>query len=189
VKGGFHDQRKHEIDHVVFAIVALLVATVPAAVAASLMERPLKEDLSGYATGIVYAEDFAVGDTFGERCSQPSQWISTSAGTGTISHLGRVSWRTEHCFQLFRGTFGAFGDAVLVVTSVNGDQLYGTYDGVMTGETTFVEEMIITGGTGRFAGASGVVTEAGWFDPGTGYMEITGDGWISYDASQRSVRQ
>lgn len=171
---------------VVFAIVALLVATVPAAIAASLTERPLKEDLSGYGTGIVYAGNFESGDTFDGRCSQPSQWISTSEGTGTISHLGRVSWRTEHCLQLFLGTFG---DAVVVITSANGDQLYGTYDGVLTSETTFAEELIITGGTGRFAGASRVVTEAGWFDPSTTYMEVTGDGWISYDASQRSARQ
>ncbi|MCJ7782152.1 MAG: hypothetical protein MUQ27_15165, partial [Acidimicrobiia bacterium] len=106
--------------------------------------------------------------------------------TGTISHLGRVSWTTEHCFQVFLGTFG---DAVLVITSANGDQLYGTYDGVLTSGTTFVEDMIITGGTGRFAGASGVVAEAGWFDLATGYMEVTGDGWISYDASRRSVRR
>ena len=171
---------------VVFAIVALLVAAVPAAVAASSKERPFKEDLSGYATEIVYAEDFEDGDTFGKRCSQPSQWVSTSEGTGTISHLGRVSWRTEHCFQLFRGTFG---DAVVVITSANGDQLYGTYDGVLTSETTFKEDLIITGGTGRFAGASGVVAEAGWFDPATTYMEVTGEGWISYDASRRSVRR
>ncbi len=174
---------------VIFAIAALLVAVVPAAFAASLKERPLKEDLSGYATGIVYAEDFGNGDTFNNRCSRPSQWISTSEGTGTISHLGRVSWTTEHCFQLFLGTFGEFGDAEVVITSANGDQLYGTYDGVMTSATTFAEDMIITGGTGRFAGASGVVAEAGWFDPATGYMEVTGDGWISYDASRRSVRR
>ena len=171
---------------VVLAIVALLVAAVPAAFAASSKERPLKENLVGHATGIVYAEDFENGDTFDGRCSQPSQWISTSEGTGKVSHLGRVSWTTEHCFQLFLGTFG---DAVVVITSANGDQLYGTYDGVMTTDTTFAEDMIITGGTGRFDGASGVVGETGWFDPSTGYMEVTGDGWISYDASRRSARR
>lgn len=169
---------------VVLAMVALLVAAVPAAVAASSKERPFKENSSGYTTGMVYAEDFANGDTFDGRCSKPSQWISTSEGTGTASHMGRVSWTSEHCFQFFLGTFG---DAELVITAANGDQVFGTYDGVMTGETTFADEMIITGGTGRFVGASGVVAESGWFDPATGYQEITGDGWISYDASQRSV--
>jgi len=81
---------------------------------------------------------------------------------------------------------GTFSDADLVITAANGDELYGTYAGVMTGETTYVETMVITGGTGRSAGASGTVDESGWFDPDTGYMEVTGRGTITYDASDRS---
>jgi hypothetical protein len=164
------------------AIVAVLIATAPMASAAS-MERPIEEDLSGYVTGMEFAPNFPVGDTFDGRCSEPSQWISTMSGSGVVSHLGRVSWTTEHCYQLFAGTFG---DAQLVITAANGDQVFGTYEGTMTSETTFVETMVITGGTGRFAAAAGTVDEAGWFDPDTGYMEITGVGSISYDASDRA---
>ena len=161
---------------------ALSAATVSAA-AGQGVERPIREDLAGYTTDIVLSPSFPGGDTFDGRCSQPSQWISTSAGSGVISHLGQVSWTTEHCYQLFAGTFG---DAELVVVAANGDKLFGTYDGVMTGETTFAETMIITGGTGRFSGASGTIEEAGWFDPDTLYMEITGFGSIFYDASNRA---
>lgn len=170
---------------IVFLIVAMLAIAVPAFAGRSV-ERPIREDLSGYVVGIEFAPNFPAhaGDTFGGRCSVPSQWISTMSGTGTISHLGEVSWSTEHCYQLFTGTFG---DAELVITAANGDKLYGTYGGVMTGETTFVESMVITGGTGRFAEATGTVAESGWFNPDTGYMEVTGRGTITYDASDRSA--
>ena len=79
-------------------------------------------------------------------------FVTVNAGSGVMSHLGRVSWTLEHCYQLFAGTFS---DAEVVITAANGDRLIGTFDGIMTGETTFAETLIITGGTGRFAGASG----------------------------------
>ena len=159
------------------AIVAALLVAVPSAAASA--DRPIKEDLAGYVTGMEFAADPA-GETFDGRCSVPSQWISSMAGTGVVSHLGQVAWSTEHCFQAATGTFG---DAQLVITAANGDQLFGTYDGVMTGETTFAETMVVTGGTGRFTEASGTVAETGWFDLDTGYIEITGIGSILYDAS------
>ena len=164
------------------ALVVLLAGAVPAAAAQSV-ERPIQEDLSGYPTGLEYSPGFPAGDYFDGRCSEPSQWVSSMSGTGHISHLGHVTWTTEQCFQLFAGTFG---DAELVVTAANGDMLLGTYDGVMTGDTTFAETMVITGGTGRFAGASGTIEETGWFDADTGYMEITGIGSIIYAASDRA---
>ena len=169
---------------VVLVVVALLAIAIPAFAGQSIV-RSVREDLAGYTVDIVYAPNFPLeGDTFDGRCSTPSQWISTSSGTGTITHLGRVTWTTEHCFQLFAGTFG---DADLVITAANGDELFGTYDGVMTGDTTFAEMLIITGGTGRFSGATGTIDEVGWFDPVSGYMEITGAGSITYDASRRAT--
>jgi hypothetical protein len=165
---------------IVLLVLSLLVIAVPV-LAVQSVERPIREALFGYTVGIEYAPNFPLeGDTFGGRCSVPSQWISTSSGSGVISHLGRVSWTTEHCFQLFAGTFG---DAELVITAANGDRILGTYDGIMTGSTTVAETLVITGGTGRFAGATGIVDETGWFDPDTGYMEITGRGTITYYAS------
>jgi hypothetical protein len=169
---------------VVFAAVVVLAVAVPASAGKSV-ERPVKEDLSGYLVDIVYSPSFPDGDTFGGRCSRPSQWVSTSAGSGLMNHLGSVTWTLEHCFQLFDGTFG---DAEVVITAANRDRLYGTFDGIMTGETTFAETLVITGGTGRFVGASGSIAETGWFDPVTGYMEVTGVGSIIYDASNRASK-
>lgn len=128
---------------VLVIISVLLIAAV--AQAAPVQERPIKENLSGYLIGMELTPVVPGNDTFDVRASQPSQWISTSAGSGLMGHVGRVSWTTEHCFQLFEGPFG---DAELVITAANGNRLFGTYDGIMTSETTFAETMIITGGTG-----------------------------------------
>ena len=166
---------------VVLVVVALLALAIPA-FAGQAIERPIREDLSGYTVSMVFSPS-PDGDTFDGRCSEPSQWISTSTGTGRISHLGRVTWTTEHCFQLATGTFG---DADLVITAANGDKLFGTYDGYMTGATTFAETLIITGGTGRFSGATGTIDEVGSLDLATGYMQIDGYGFITYDASNRA---
>jgi len=167
---------------VVLVVLVLLAIAVPAAAGRSI-ERPIREDMTGSTVGIEYSPTFPNGETFGGRCSEPSQWISTSSGTGVVSHLGRVTWTTEHCFQLFAGTFG---DAEVVITAANGDTLFGTYNGMMTSDTTFAETFVITGGTGRFTGATGSIDETGWFDPVTGYMEVTGIGSVVYDASGRS---
>jgi len=166
---------------VAIAVVALVLTFAAAAFAAPTKQLPFKEDLSGGVTNTVFAEDFIAGDTFDGRCSKPSQMLTSMAGTGNVSHLGRVSWTSQHCTQLFAGTFG---DADLVITAANGDRLYGTYSGWFTGDTSFAEVMTILGGTGRFAGAKGIVSEEGSFDPVTLDLEIRGQGWISYDASQ-----
>jgi hypothetical protein len=162
---------------------AMLAAAAPA-VAGEQVEVPVKESLSGYVVDMMLSPGFPVGDTFDGRCSEPSQWVSTSVGSGVMSHLGSVTWTLEHCYQLFEGTFG---DAEVVITAANGDRLFGTFDGVMTSETTFAESLVVTGGTGRFSGATGSISETGWFDPVSGYMEVSGSGTLTYDASNRAM--
>lgn len=168
----------------VIAVAALVLTFATAAVAAPTEQLPFKENLSGGVTNIVFAEDLIAGDTFDGRCTKPSQMLTSMGGTGNVSHLGRVSWTSQHCTQLFAGTFG---DADLVIMAANGDRLNGTYSGWFTGETSFAEIMTILGGTGRFAGAAGVVNEVGSFDAVTFDLEIRGEGWISYDASQSAA--
>ena len=158
---------RRSVAFVVMVLVAL--AAVPAL--AGGHERPFKEDLTGYGMPPIM-DPAAVG----ARCGENALWISTMAGTGTITHLGRVTWEAEHCFY---ADF-TFGGAELTITAANGDQLFGTYDGMMTGATTWIDTMIILDGTGRFEGATGEVAESGWVDMDSGYMEVTGEGWITY---------
>jgi hypothetical protein len=159
--------------------IVLLVAT--AALAAPIKKLPFNERLEGHLTAppTLSSEE--------GRCSAPALLLSY-AGEGNISHLGTVTWSSTHCTYLDEQSTGQFGEADLVVVAANGDELYGTYAGSITGPGTFEETMTITGGTGRFLGATGVVAETGSYDTVTYALEIRGHGWISYDASQRADR-
>jgi hypothetical protein len=75
--------------------------------------------------------------------------------TGTGTHLGRYAYASQECADLGGATFaGAF-----TITAANGDTLVGTYAGTFTvdggGTIHYEQTNTVTGGTGRFAGASG----------------------------------
>lgn len=87
-------------------------------------------------------------------------WIpaATTYGTATATHLGRATLIQDGCIEISNvavgGPFLAVGDATL--TAANGDEVSYTFDGfVHQGSLVADVDVIITGGTGRFAGASG----------------------------------
>jgi len=82
---------------IVLEVIALLAAAVPAA-AGQAVERPIRENLTGHVIGFELSPNYPAGDTFDGRCSEASQWVTTSTGSGVCSHLGRVTWVEEHCF-------------------------------------------------------------------------------------------
>jgi hypothetical protein len=112
---------------------------------------------------------------------------------GTLSHVGRVRAVTSSPnvsvdllrFRLLLGQSSWSG----VITAFNGDELHGTYTyralevpfSPVTGQFSYVADLVITGGTGRFAGASGsgIVTGIGngFTDPWT--FSVVVDGVIS----------
>jgi len=82
---------------------------------------------------------------------------SVLTGTGQATHLGRYT--VGFVFDITIGvgspsaTIGTF-----TLTAANGDSISGTFTGtgiVANGMVTIVENAIITGGTGRFANATG----------------------------------
>jgi hypothetical protein len=78
-------------------------------------------------------------------------------GTGHATHLGRFT--TTFLFQVDLST--SMGSGTFVLRAANGDQVLGTETGQATvtgGVASIVENAIITGGTGRFAGATGSFT-------------------------------
>lgn len=83
-------------------------------------------------------------------------------GTGRATQLGAYTYTATECFD---GVSGAFaGSATL--TAANGDAITGTYQGQVSGTAdpdviTYQEELELTGGTGRFAGATGTFQVAG----------------------------
>ena len=117
----------------------------------------------------------------------------TTAVIGTASHLGRVSGRGTDCINMSGGSppSFAFTNGELTLTAANGDQLTVTYSGTFTPTTndpTNPQAAIyaisgtfqVTGGTGRFANATGQGVLSGFENIRTflGHLELTGT--ISY---------
>ena len=83
--------------------------------------------------------------------------IRTSA-TGNASHFGRFTM--ERLGRIDRSTATLVGTASFTLKAANGDTVYGTGTGQASptptpGVLASVETYTITGGTGRFAGATG----------------------------------
>jgi hypothetical protein len=88
-----------------------------------------------------------------------------NVATGSVTHLGRVTaeWvLREVRFLSYSQLMVAQPDWIGTITAQNGDQIFGTYTFrspvlpiTLTGEVQFVAELRITGGTGRFEGATG----------------------------------
>lgn len=115
------------------------------------------------------------------RCSAPAALLHYS-GEGWMSHLGRVSVTSNHCSYVDEqgNPTGTYGQAELVIVAAGGDELHGTYRGWLVEGTTYAEILVITGGTGRFEDAVGVIVERVELDPETYAVSIRGRGRISY---------
>lgn len=74
---------------------------------------------------------------------------------GKATHVGKYAY---HAIECFNGATGAFS-GTFTITAANGDTIDGTYAGQVVGvvgDLAFYEQdAVITGGTGRFAGAGG----------------------------------
>lgn len=130
----------------VLAVAGLIVvaATIPAAAAGSTT-RPFIGSLVG---GAVQVADASC--PFGVRTEV---W-----GSGQVTHLGLTSMTASHCTQFF----GAPETGTQTFVAANGDRLELSY--VLTGDPfepvegailTGHGQTVVTGGTGRFAHASG----------------------------------
>ena len=110
-----------------------------------------------YVTGVLDGR-FDFTRTWG---SEWWEFYSDGDATGTLSHLGLAKLHTTHVPDL---ATGALNDGEFTIVAANGDEIRGTYEGAATydalradlvhGAATFV----ISGGTGRFAGATGTIT-------------------------------
>ena len=124
------------------ALVATTALLASAAVSATAAETPFKGTVSAVETGTT------VG---------PTRFLVRDGG-GTATHLGKY---TEHItMQINLPTRHSMGAATF--TAANGDTLTATVEGQATpaspGVVSIVEVYTITGGTGRFAGATGTFT-------------------------------
>jgi hypothetical protein len=125
---------------------AMAIAAVGAATAGT--EIPFKAKDSGSATVVGM-----VGSV-----------IETSdTATGEATHIGRYTMVAGEHVDL---ATGAITGGFFTITAANGDTLTGTYSGqALPGLTGYDVSGPITGGTGRFAGATGSLVWHGTVDP------------------------
>lgn len=85
-------------------------------------------------------------------------WTSVGDATGTLRHLGLARMVTSH---LADPITGSLNEATFSIVAANGDKIEGTYTGhgdwVSDTQVLATAVLVITGGTGRFAGATGTL--------------------------------
>jgi len=101
--------------------------------------------------------------------------------TGTATYLGRFTLVAPHVVnQATRVGIGTF-----LLTAANGDTITADFAGLATvveppNVISISETATVTGGTGRFAGATGSIHVQRMFNRATGVTTGTFDGWISF---------
>lgn len=86
----------------------------------------------------------------------------SGTGSGVVSHVGKVDVYYSHCsYFLVDQNNPTYIDGYGITTAANGDQIFGTYTGSITGFDSFIDIVTITGGTGRFENISGSFIEYG----------------------------
>jgi hypothetical protein len=84
-------------------------------------------------------------------------------GNGVATHLGRYTLDASEDVNL---ATGAIMNGSFTLTAANGDKVSGTYSGhALPGLTGYVVSGPLTGGTGRFADATGFLVWNGTLDP------------------------
>jgi hypothetical protein len=121
------------------------------------------------------------GSLEGTQTSTPLQFplaLVAGSATGNATHLGRFTVEFPHTVNFVTRT----GEGTFTFTAANGDTLTADFTGqAQPGPiVSIVEHATITGGTGRFAGATGGFTAERRFDPASGTTEGSFEGTISF---------
>jgi len=109
---------------------------------------------------------------------------NTSIGSGNATHLGRFAWELDVQINISDPALStAIGTGVL--TAANRDSIFTQFTAFATNTETpdviFITEVhTITGGTGRFAGATGTFTREALSNLALGFSFGSFDGFISY---------
>ena len=129
------------------------------------------------------------GSIDAERTDCPAGTVPISGeGTGTASHSGKIHVNFSHCsYFLADPENPTYTDGWGQLISANGDTIYGSYFGNLTGPDSFVDYNTIIGGSGRFDGAEGHFIEYGTavFTPEGFDFNIYFEGEISTVGSQK----
>jgi hypothetical protein len=113
----------------------------------------------------------------------PPNMIQVVSGEGIASHLGVSTFEaTSYVTVSFPPPFTVTGTRI--ITAANGDQIFTTFSGFSTPAVNGVNgadlQETITGGTGRFANASGSFTTRARNDANISSFKAYFDGYIKY---------
>ncbi len=153
-------------------------STSPVPLAGVSHPRPWKESYQASGT---------IAPSAGCPGRQPQFLVSLSGG-GTATHVGKYTITNSHCVD---PKTGAMTGGSFVKTAANGDQISGNYDGYARpgpgGSFSVRGRVSFTGGTGRFAGATGSTDMSGTLQadfsgapPWSTQVTLTMVGTISY---------
>jgi hypothetical protein len=147
------------------AVLAVLAVLGLAGPAAAGVQVPFKGSLEGDVTHTPLAPPF------------DSVFVDA---TGNATQLGQFTLDIPHVVN--RATRTAIGSYEF--TAANGDMVYADFTGIAMPTSTpgvlYIEETAtITGGTGRFAGATGSFTVERWYDTIAGTTSGSFEGTIS----------
>ena len=160
-------------------VVALAPVTAAPAAAENQVDRPYKG-----RTAATVAEDGPCLDIFA-GCD------FTTSGTGNFAHMGQVvetgeftGMLTFEVCPLLNGNEGllfTISAGTFTTVAADGSTVSGTFDTpvcIGDGPSAVIGSRTITGGTGRFAGATGEATASGVSTPIS--TELSFDGRIEY---------
>jgi hypothetical protein len=107
---------------------------------------------------------------------EPPRALVDGSATGEATHLGRFTVEFPHIVNFVTRT----GDGTYTFTAANGDTLTADFTGqAQPGPiVSIVEVATITGGTGRFAAATGSFIVQRQFDPASGTTRGSFEGTI-----------
>jgi hypothetical protein len=118
--------------------------------------------------------------------------VLISEGEGHATHLGHytIQFHEVYHMELVGSQLLLVSEGTFVATSANGDQLFGNFSNSReNGGLTFTGHAEFTGGTGRFAGATGSEITDGVIDPNMIDFSYTHDGFISSVGSTRGNKK
>ncbi len=143
---------------IVVALGAVMLLCLAGPVAATDPARPI----SGHDVGsspIEYLNPAAPG----HGCPVGTMFYVEGPSVGNLAHLGRVTVTYSHCASadMSKGTGWTTAPGTMTITAANGDRLTlaysGTFQIAMPSMATATGRFawVVTGGTGRFADATG----------------------------------
>jgi hypothetical protein len=152
---------------VLFAAFMLLIGA-STTMSATAELRPLAVTLDGHAAPVFQPDGCTI--------------INDEQGSGQARHLGAISWQSHEVVDVCSNPDGADVVGEFILMAANGDQVFGSYQTLAhldfgAGEVRALGAFQITGGTGRFADASGqgIISAVGSLLPPFGVIgQMTG---------------